>query len=210
MKSDLIASITKEMSFHSIEDLFAQIGFGKVSPNQVIGRLKPMLGIKEERQPGIVTKVVDRLKKRKGDRGIMVKGVSDMLIRFANCCHPLPGEKVIGFMTRGRGVTVHKEGCRHILNADPDRLVEVTWESTNEELHVARLKVRSIERKGVLADVSAALTQKDANIIQADIKTTTDQKGISVFTIEVKDYRQLQDIIGAVKRVKNILSVERI
>ena len=210
MKNEQILSIAKEFSFRSVGDLIAQIGFGKISPRQVLGRLKPMLGIKDERPPGLVGKMVGRFKRRKGDHGIKVKGVSDMLIRFANCCHPLPGEPVIGFITRGRGVTVHQRDCSHILNADPERLVEVSWQASKEDIYLAKIRVTSVERKGVLSDISAILTQKDANIIEAQVKTTVDKKGIALFTIEVEDYNQLQDIMGAIKRVKNILIVERL
>ncbi len=210
MKNEQILSIAKDFSFHSVEDLIAQIGFGKISPRQVLGRLKPKLGIKDERPPGLVGKMVGRFKRRKGDHGIKVKGVSDMLIRFANCCHPLPGEPVIGFITRGRGVTVHQRNCSHILNADPERLVEVSWQASKEDIYLAKIRVTSVERKGVLSDISAILTQKDANIIEAQVKTTVDKKGIALFTIEVEDYNQLQNIMGAIKRVKNVLIVERL
>ncbi len=210
MKNEQILSIAKEFSFHSVEDLIAQIGFGKISPRQVLGRLKPKLGIKDERPPGLVGKMVGRFKRRKGDLGIKVKGVSDMLIRFANCCHPLPGEPVIGFITRGRGVTVHQRNCSHILNADPERLVEVSWQASKEDIYLAKIRVTSVERKGVLSDISSILTQKDANIIEAQIKTTVDKKGIALFTIEVEDYNQLQNIMGAIKRIKNVLIVERL
>jgi GTP pyrophosphokinase len=210
MKNEQILSIAKDFSFHSVEDLIAQIGFGKISPRQVLGRLKPKLGIKDERPPGLVGKMVGRFKRRKGDHGIKVKGVSDMLIRFANCCHPLPGEPVIGFITRGRGVTVHQRNCSHILNADTERLVEVSWQASKEDIYLAKIRVTSVERKGVLADISAILTQKDANIIEAQVKTTVDKKGIALFTIEVEDYNQLQNIMGAIKRIKNVLIVERL
>ena len=210
MKNEQILSIAKEFSFHSVEDLIAQIGFGKISPRQVLGRLKPKLGIKDDRPPGLVGKMVGRFKRRKGDLGIKVKGVSDMLIRFANCCHPLPGEPVIGFITRGRGVTVHQRNCSHILNADPERLVEVSWQASKEDIYLAKIRVTSVERKGVLSDISAILTQKDANIIEAQVKTTVDRKGIALFTIEVEDYNQLQNIMGAIKKVKNVLIVERL
>ena len=210
MKNEQILSIAKEFSFHSVEDLIAQIGFGKISPRQVLGRLKPKLGIKDERPPSLVGKMVGRFKRRKGDLGIKVKGVSDMLIRFANCCHPLPGEPVIGFITRGRGVTVHQRNCSHILNADPERLVEVSWQASKEDIYLAKIRVTSVERKGVLSDISSILTQKDANIIEAQIKTTVDKKGIALFTIEVEDYNQLQNIMGAIKRIKNVLIVERL
>jgi GTP pyrophosphokinase len=210
MKSEQLSLIAKELSFHSVEDLIAQIGLGKVSPKQVISRLKPKLGIAEEKHPGIVTKMVGRIKRRKSDRGIKVKGVSDMLIRFANCCHPIPGEEVVGFMTRGRGITIHHKGCRHIKEANPERLVELSWDTSGEDTFLVKLRVTSVERKGVLADISAIITQKDANIIEADVKTTVDHKGISLFIIEVQDYKQLQDIMAAVKKVKNVLVVERI
>jgi len=210
MKNEQILSIAKEFSFHSVEDLIAQIGFGKISPRQVLGRLRPKLGIKDERPPGLVGKMVGRFKRRKGDHGIKVKGVSDMLIRFANCCNPLPGEPVIGFITRGRGVTVHQRNCSHILNADPERLVEVSWQASKEDIYLAKIRVTSVERKGVLSDISAILTQKDANIIEAQVKTTVDRKGIALFTIEVEDYNQLQNIMGAIKRIKNVLIVERL
>jgi len=210
MKSEQVLAIAKDLSLHSVEDLLAQIGFGKVSPRHVVGRLKPKLGIKRERPSGIVSKMVGRIKRRKVDHGIKVKGISEMLIRFANCCHPVPGEKVIGFMTRGRGITIHNEGCRHILNADPEKLVEISWEPSPDDSYLAKLRVTSVERKGVLADVSTIMTQKDANIIQAEIKTTVDQKGIALFTIEVENYKQLQDIMGAIKKVRNVLVVERL
>ena len=210
MKNEQISAIAKEFSFHTVEDLIAQIGFGKISPRQVIGRLKPKLGIKDEKPPGLVGKMVDRLRRRKGDHGIMVRGVNDMLIRFANCCHPLPGERVIGFITRGRGVTVHQRDCSHIIKSDPERLVEVSWEPTKGDIYLAKLRVTSLERKGVLADVSTIMTQKDANIIEAQIKTTMDNKGILLFTIEVEDYKHLHDIMAAIKKIKNILIVERL
>jgi guanosine-3',5'-bis(diphosphate) 3'-pyrophosphohydrolase len=210
MKNEQILSIAKEFSFHSVEDLIAQIGFGKISPRQVLGRLKPKLGIKDERPPGLVGKMVGRFKRRKGYNGIKVKGVSDMLIRFANCCHPLPGEPVIGFITRGRGVTVHQRNCSHILNADQERLVEISWQASKEDIYLARLRVTSVERKGVLADISAIMTNMDANIIEAQVKNTVDKKGIALFTIEVEGYNQLQNIVGAIKRIKNVLIVERL
>jgi GTP pyrophosphokinase len=209
MKSEQIFAIAKELSFHSVEELVANIGYGKVSAKHVIGRLKPKLGIEKDRPTGLVGKVVSRIKRKKSTRGIKVKGLEDMLVRFANCCHPLPGEHVIGFITRGRGVTIHKYNCRHILDADPERVVEVLWEPTDQDVYLAGLRVTSLDKKGILANISTIMANKNANIIQAEIKTTMDRKGVSQFTIEVEDYEQLKDIMGAIKKVKNVLIVER-
>lgn len=209
-KSEQVKAIAEELSFQSTEELVAQIGFGKVSAKQVVGRLKPRLGMKEDRSKGLMRKVVGRLKRPRSEPGIKVHGMSDMLLHFANCCHPLPGENVVGFITRGRGITIHHEKCRHIQNADPERLVDVSWEPTGSNVYAAKLRVTAVERKGVLADISAVISQHDANIIHADIKTTVDNKGIAFFTVEVDGYTQLQEIIGAIKKVKNVMIVERI
>lgn len=209
-KSEQISAVAKELSFNSAEDLAAQVGFGKVSPRQIVGRLKPKLGIKKDKSQGLVSKVVDRFLRPREGRGIKVDGVSDMLLHFAKCCHPLPGEQVIGFITRGRGITIHQETCRHIKNAEAERLVPVSWDPAEKEVYPATLRVTTVERKGILADISMILTQKDANIIHAEIKTTVDNKGISFFTIEVESYKQLQDIMSAIKKVRNVLIVERI
>ncbi|MDY6970756.1 MAG: bifunctional (p)ppGpp synthetase/guanosine-3',5'-bis(diphosphate) 3'-pyrophosphohydrolase [Thermodesulfobacteriota bacterium] len=210
MKNKQLSAVAKELSFHSAEDLIANIGYGKVSPQRVIGLLKPKLGIKVEKPPGLVGKMVDRIKRRKPGHGIKVEGISDMLIRFANCCHPLPGERVIGFMTRGRGITIHHKRCKHVKNADPERLVEVYWETSSEDVYIAKLRVTSEERKGLLADVSAIITQNEANIVAADVRTTMDNKGVSYFTLELENYTQLHHIMGAIKKVRNVLIVERL
>lgn len=209
MKSDQLEAIAKELSFQSIPDLLAQIGFGKVSAKQVVGRLKPGLGMDRETPPGIMGKVVSRIKRRKPDTGIRVKGVSDMLIRFADCCHPLPGERVVGYITRGRGITIHNKNCRHVRKVDQDRLVEVNWDVSEKDVYQARLRVTSVDKKGILADISAILTRKDANIVHAEINTTADRKGISLFTIEVADFNQLREIMRAIRKLKDVLTVER-
>ena len=210
LKNEQILVVARDLSFHSIEELVAQIGFGKVSPRQVISRLKPRLDVKEKGPQGLVSKVVSRFKRSRGDHGIEIEGVSDMLLHFGRCCHPLPGEKVIGFITRGRGVTIHQEGCRHIVNSDPERLVKVSWKPSDSEVYVARIRVTSVERKGVLADISTIISQKDANVVHAEVRTTMDNKGIALFSIEVESFQQLQDIMGAIKKVRNVLIVERL
>jgi GTP diphosphokinase / guanosine-3',5'-bis(diphosphate) 3'-diphosphatase len=208
-KNEQLEAIAKDLSLNSLQDLYANIGYGIISSNQVIGRLRPH-DVQGEKREGLMSKMVARLTRKKDTKGIMVKGLDDMLIRFANCCHPLPGEDVLGFITLGRGVTIHKRDCRHILDADSRRVVDVQWEPSEKDVYLARLKVTSVDKKGILADISSIMSQRDANIIQAEVKTTMDKKGVSFFTIEVNDYKQLEGIIGAIKKIKEVLIVERI
>ena len=209
-KNEELGAVAEELSLHSLEDLYANLGFGRLSPKQVITRLRARLGTEEkEERESLVSKMVSRIKRKKSTLGIKVKGLDDLLVRMANCCHPLPGEPVIGFLTRGRGVTIHTRDCKTLLDAEKERVVDVVWEPTDHDLFIARLKIVTTDHKGILADISSVLTQKDANILQADIQTTDDRKGISHFTIEVENYKQLQEILGAIKKIKNVLLVER-
>jgi len=209
-RNERLLDVVHRFSLRSVDDLLANIGYGKVSAKQVLNRLVPHLEIKEGKSEGFVQRIVHRIRRKKGDIGIKVKGMSDMLIRFGKCCHPLPGEPAIGFITRGRGVTIHTRDCRHIRDVDPYRLVEVEWEPSEDVSYVARLKVTNISKKGMLADISAIFAQSEANIVDADVQTTIDKKGISTFTIEVSDYSQLRDIISKIKKIKEVLKVERI
>jgi guanosine-3',5'-bis(diphosphate) 3'-pyrophosphohydrolase len=210
LKGDEMLDVAHEFSLKSVDDLLANIGYGKISPKQVLNRLVPPLDIKGDRPEGLVQKIVHRIKRKRTETGIKVKGMSDMLIRFGKCCHPLPGEPVFGFITRGRGVTIHARDCRHIRDVDQDRLVEVEWERSEDVSYLARLRVTNISKKGMLANISAILAQSEANILDADVQTTVDRKGISTFTIEISDYNQLRNIMSRVKKIKEVLKVERI
>lgn len=210
INNEQISDVIHRFSLKSVDDLLATVGYGKISAKQVLNRLIPPLEIKKDKSEGLVQKIVHRIKRKRGETGIKVKGMSDMLVRFGKCCHPLPGEPVIGFITRGRGVTIHAKACRHIRDVEPDRLVEVEWQRSEDVNYLARLKVTNISKQGMLANLSSIFAQNEANIVDADVRTTVDKKGISTFTIEVSDYNQLRDIISKIKKIREVLKVERI
>jgi len=210
LKSKQLEAVAPEFSLNSVEDLLANIGYGKLSSRQVIGKLKSQMGLEDQGPEEAIGKISARVGRKKSTRGIKVRGLEDILIRFAKCCHPLPGEHVLGFITQGKGVTIHKGDCRHIIDADPQRVLDVVWEPVGTEAYQAILKVISLDKKGILADISSIISQKDANIIQAEVKTTVDKKGVSFFTLEVNDYNHLLQIMGAIKKVRNVLLVDRI
>lgn len=209
-KEEILEEIAKEMSFKDIDELYAQIGIGSISVRQVIGRIRQKLDIKES-PLRIVSRIVDKIKKKKSkEKGIKIKGLDDIVVHLAKCCYPIPGDPVIGFITRGRGITIHRYDCKFIKDADPARLIEVTWESSNEETYPAKLMVLSVNKVGMLADISGAIAKKEANIINATISSTSDNRGIAYFTVEVKDLEHLNEIIRSIKRIKDIISAKRI
>jgi guanosine-3',5'-bis(diphosphate) 3'-pyrophosphohydrolase len=209
-RDEQFQEVARRFSLNSVDDLLASIGYGRISAKQVVNQFLSQVSGQEDTSHGIVQKIVHRIKGKKDEAGIRVKGMSGMLIRFGKCCHPLPGEPVIGFITRGRGVTVHAKNCRHLSNADSERMVGVEWEPSEGLNHLAKLKVTNISKKGMLANISTILSQSEANIVNAELHTTVDKKGISTFTIEVSDYKQLKEIIAKIKTIKEVLKVERI
>jgi GTP pyrophosphokinase len=132
------------------------------------------------------------------------------MVRYAGCCNPVPGDKVIGFITRGRGVTIHTADCQNAMDDDPHRRVEVEWDSTKEYNYPVRIRVFSEDKKGLLAEISASLTANDANITNARIETTDDKKAIGTFEVEIRDLNHLKKVIKALEKIKGIYRVERL
>ena len=135
--------------------------------------------------------------------------MGDVLVRFAQCCHPLPGERVIGYMTRGRGVTVHVVSCPTVLGSDPHRKVEVQWEEGKETLRPLKIEVTCVDRPGLLADISSAITRVDVNIARAFIRTFPDQKAVNTFEIMIGNSDQLKRVLGSIVKVKGVFKAVR-
>jgi GTP pyrophosphokinase len=132
------------------------------------------------------------------------------MVRFAKCCNPLPGDPISGYITRGRGVTVHESRCPHLERVDPARRVDLEWDVPEGQLRPARIQVVNSDRSGALADMAAVLKKRDINILEADVKTTEEQQGIATFTIEVKDASQLTQVLRDLKKIKGVSSVKKL
>lgn len=209
-KDEVLFSIANDMSIHSLEELYAQIGMGTASVKHVVGKIKQKMHIKDVSPMRIVSRLVDKIRKPKDDKkGIRIRGMDNIVTHLAKCCHPLPGDSIIGYITRGKGITIHRYDCRHIKSADPVRLISVTWEASDDETYPARLMVLTVNKIGMLADISAAIAKKEANIVSAKIDSTNDNRGIAFFTVEVKDLNHLNEVIKSIKRIKDIISAKR-
>jgi GTP pyrophosphokinase len=139
--------------------------------------------------------------------------VDDLLVRFAKCCSPVPGESIVGFITRGRGLTVHNRECLTVARSvlEKERLVAVEWEDGEAAKHPVGIAVYiGHDRPGLLAEITAAISSREGNITKADITVTEDRRGINNFVVEVGDLRQLQDIMQAIREVKDVINVERV
>lgn len=210
LKTEQMADVGTHFGFKSVDDLMANVGYGKITPLQVVRKIAPKQepdGIQES----IFNKLVGRVvrKKRLKD-GVLVKGVDDILIRFGKCCQPVPGDPIIGYITRGYGVTVHRTNCTNALRMSPERQIEVEWNQEASETYPVKIQIISLDRVGLLADVVGNISKFGANILNASSETRENKIVDSYFTIGVEDTNHLDKILSAVRKVKLVQDVRRV
>ncbi len=211
-KDGALEEAAKSFSLKSADDLLATIGYGKITPRQVIHRVLPPEKLEaekaeEEKKP--IQKFISKIK-RKEQSPILIRGEEGVLVRLAKCCNPLPGDKIVGFITRGRGITVHKADCDKILNSDPQRLIEAKWQVSETVRHPVRIQTLSVDRRGLLAEITKELSNLGADILSAHVQTTEDHQAINQFVIAIKDLKHLNKIIRALNHIKGITEVKRV
>ncbi len=209
LKSDEMAKAVHDLGYKTPDDLIAGVGYGKVTPLQVARYLLPKAEIKDEKET-IVDRLKQRIREKKAKSGILVRGVDDILVRFANCCSPLPGDPVVGYITRGQGVTVHRTGCLNALNMDSERRIELEWAPESDELYPVRIHVLCDDKIGLLANITAAISQSAANILDASVKTRADKRADCYFTISVSGADHLENVINSVKKIRHVIKVSRL
>ncbi len=211
LQSDEMALAMEELGYHNSEDLLAAIGYGKLSLGQLTGRLVPEERLKPEvpEKKSSVAQVIDKIRK-KPSSAIKIQGIDDIAVRYARCCNPLPGDSVVGFITRGRGITVHAAECPGVLQSDPERRVEVEWDLKKKSSHLVRVRVSCLDKKGILATVSGAVSNCEANIISANVHTSGDGRAQIVFTLDLQDRAHLDRVVKALQKIKEVSTVERL
>ncbi len=211
LQSAEMMSAMQELGYHATDDLLAAIGYGKLSLGQVVGRVVPDDLLKPEapKEKGRIGQVLERIHK-KPSSAIKIQGLDDIMVRYAKCCNPLPGDPVVGFITRGRGITVHAADCPGVVHSDPQRRIEVEWDLKKKSSHLVKVRVFSLDQKGILANISGAVSNCEANIISANVHTTGDSKAQIDFTIDVQDREHLNRVTKALQQVKGVSRVQRL
>jgi GTP pyrophosphokinase len=197
--------VAQEMAFVRPEDILAAIGHGKVSPGQVTSRLFKTAPAAEEEGP---PQEVERKEKDQG--ALRIKDLDDLLVRLANCCQPIPGDAITGYITRGKGVTIHRTDCSYLASTESFRQIPAEWDGEKSRLYSVNIQVVTVDKPGLLADISGALKSAEANVTRAKVETTQDRKGFAQFTIEVADKGHLEKVFAGLKRLKEVISVRRV
>jgi GTP pyrophosphokinase len=225
-KNGDIQRAISNMNIRTPEELYIFLGYGRLTPEPIIEALVPkdVLAAAKKAEPpkqeeaSFLKRVFTSAKKKADSRNaIVVENLNDVLIRFGRCCSPLPGDSIIGFITRGRGVTVHMATCPKANDNDPERRVDVRWNvqekpekgSAGFTRHV-RIRVLSLDEPGLLALMSQTISSCGVNIASANIRTTKDRKAIAIFDVEVFNVGQLQRVTSALEGKKGVITVERV
>ena len=201
--------VLAEYGLQKPDDLFTAIAYGRVAVKAVLGKLVPQEQLKET-QESAISSVVKRVLGT-GEEKIKVRGIDDLMVFRARCCNPIRGEKIIGYITRGKGVSVHAATCPNVVNLlyDPERRIDVEWDKGSDPSpYTVRLSIQVEDRKGILADVSSKIAGINTNIRNVEA-TTTDQLGRIDMTVEISDVKHLQKVIKSLRSVDGVLDVER-
>jgi guanosine-3',5'-bis(diphosphate) 3'-pyrophosphohydrolase len=203
-ETDLL-EIAQGLSQTSVENLYHGIGNGTISAGQVALKIAPEE--KEIPKESVVDKVLDRFRT---ERGIKIEGIDNMMFRFAGCCQPIPGEDVIGYITRGRGVTIHRIDCpaAQELTKQPERTIPVLWDVSKDQNFVVRLEVNVVPRKNILAEITDSIAGANTNVRGADINIS-DATSTGYIVIEVNNLSQLERVLDKIRKIKGVISVRR-
>jgi GTP pyrophosphokinase len=194
--------------FKHTNDLIANVGYGKITPLQIIRKIIPKEKVDEN--ASLFNKIIGKTKKKKNKDGVLVKGVDDILVRFGKCCRPVPGDPITGYITRGYGVTVHRTTCINAMKMNPERQIEVEWNQEITESYPVKIVIKSLDRVGLLADVAANISKSGANILSANTETQDNNTVDSYFTLSVQGTEHLNRVVDSLKKVKQVLEVKRL
>ncbi|MFJ8586949.1 RelA/SpoT family protein [Streptomyces sp. NPDC093595] len=216
LTGDSLVTLAHEMRYPDISSLYAAIGEGHVAAQGVVQKLVQALGGEEAASEDIAESAPPsrgRAKRRaKADPGVVVKGVEDVWVKLARCCTPVPGDPIIGFVTRGSGVSVHRADCVNVdsLSQQPERILDVEWAPTQSSVFLVAIQVEALDRSRLLSDVTRVLSDQHVNILSAAVQTSRDRVATSRFTFEMGDPKHLGHVLKAVRGVEGVYDVYRV
>lgn len=212
LKDEWLLQIAKRLSFNSTDDMYASIGFGNVHLKQVIPKLKEYYNdYYDENIEDLLTDIKSEKSSNFNNKGVNVIGIDNVEVSFAKCCNPLPGDKIIGYITKGRGISVHTIDCSNIKSIlNGDRLIEVEWSNTKNLFYKVEIAIISLDQVGALADVAKVISESKLNLVGMNAKTGKDKTFITNIIIEIKNNEELQRLTNKIKSVKGILDVYRV
>lgn len=214
MSADSIVKLALDLKYPDVDSLYAAVGDGHVSPQSVIERLTASLHEDEDEtdHPFELPRHSSADRARADNAGVLVRGDADVMAKLARCCTPVPGDEIVGFVTRGTGVSVHRIDCRNVedLRKQPDRIMDVAWATNSKSLFLVQIQIEALDRGGLLSDVTRVLSEHHVNILSASVSTRADKVALSRFVFEMGDAQLLDHLLNAVRRIDNVYDVYRV
>lgn len=203
--------VANKFNFAGEEDMFAAVGYGGITAAQITTRLTDKLRKEKQDEPITIPEIKPTTKKRKLDQGVRVKGVDNLLIRFSRCCNPVPGDEIVGFVTRGRGVSVHRASCPNIHVEEANtRLLPVEWDADTQQNYNVDIEISGMDRSGLLNEVLQAVTETKTNIVAVSGRADKQKIAHISMTISIQNVSHIHKVVERIKRIKDIFSVQRI
>ncbi len=214
MSIESLTGLASDLRYADIDALYAAVGEGHISAQHVVDKLVSSIGGEESASEDLAEATTPNrsLRRRTGDPGVVVKDMSDVWIKLARCCTPVPGDPIMGFVTRGNGVSVHRTDCTNVdsLLAQPGRVIEVDWAPSAGSVFLVQLQVEALDRSRLLSDVTRVLSDSGVNILSASVQTSRDRVALSKFTFEMGDPAHLDHVIKAVRKIDGVFDVYRL
>ncbi len=214
MASEALQAVAAELKLTDITALFAAIGEGHTSAQSVVEKLASQLQDDSEShdEPFVLPTPRSIGRQRANNSGVLVAGDADVLVKLARCCTPVPGDEIVGFVTRGAGVSVHRNDCRNLeqLKLEPERIMQVSWASNAKSLFLVQIQIEALDRAGLLSDVTRVLSEHHVNILSASVSTRSDRVALSRFVFEMGDSGLLEHLLNAVRRIEAVYDVYRV
>ena len=215
MSSETLHKVAADLRLTDVDSLFAAVGEGHISAQSVVERLAAQLNFDEHSEDvpfQLPTKPSSVNRTRSNDAGVLVKGDADVMAKLARCCTPVPGDAILGFVTRGSGVSVHRVDCKNVveLQREPERMMEVSWAPTSKSLFLVQIQIEALDRSGLLSDVTRVLSEHHVNILSASVSTRNDRVALSRFVFELGDPAVLDHLISAIRRIDAVYDVYRV
>ena len=214
MNQDSFAEVAAQLKYEDVSALYAAVGEGHVSTQSVLEKVvSSVQSIEDTDSNDFPVAARGRPQTtRNADSGVLVRGAPDILVKLARCCTPVPGDKIVGFVTRGAGVSVHQAACHNVqsLLKEPERMIEVEWAPTSKSLFLVHIQIEALDRSGLLSDVTRVLSEHHVNILSATVNTSSDRLALSRFVFEMGDTTHLDRVLNAVRRIDAVYDVYRV
>lgn len=216
LKEDWLKKVAEKLSFDSVDDLYASVGYGSVTLSQVISKLKEMYREHHKDDPKKLEEKEKRVapspkKEQKQGAGIVVKGIDNIKVKFSRCCNPVPGDEIIGYVTKGRGVSVHRRDCLNIAEIDEgERLIEVEWAETEKTSYKAEIQVKASDRTGLLTEITLLLAEAKLAVSSLNARTQKDNIVLINMTLEISNVDQLKRLMKKIKGLRGVMDVYRV